>query len=442
MKNYLNIENLMQFLLFLIPISFFLGNMAINITVTAITVSALFLNWKAFSLFFNLNKKILIIILFFFLLLIFSTYSSNLKEALFQKSLIFLRFFLLIIALGFFIDQKKIHYNIFFTICLLATFFLSIDIIYQYIFDKDIFGYVIIDPYHYNGFFNDNRVAGSYIQKFLSIGIIFFLISKNNNKNKIVFTICLITGLVAAILSGNRIPLLSLILFLFIIFIFFKNFRMQIFSSFLIVLLFFSFLLKTNADMKVYYTSLYFNGMSIILNVAKEIYKKYPKLDYKKNLSFEESNFVLNYEKQKDKEYKLIGIGSGHMPVFISAIETISISPFTGSGLKSFRYTCLTRLHLPNRICQSHPHNYYLEILNDTGILGLIIFLAAIILILKNIYSQRKEFNQELIIRSIFALILIVEIFPIKSTGSFFTSSNAAFIFILISFIVQKRNKI
>ena len=124
MKNYLNIENLMQFLLFLIPISFYLGNMAINITVTAITVSALFLNWKAFSLFFNLNKKILIIILFFFLLLIFSTYSSNLKEELFQKSLIFLRFFLLIIALGFFIDQKKIHYNIFFTICLLATFFL------------------------------------------------------------------------------------------------------------------------------------------------------------------------------------------------------------------------------------------------------------------------------------------------------------------------------
>ena len=97
---------------------------------------------------------------------------------------------------------------------------------------------------------------------------------------------------------------------------------------------------------------------------------------------------------------------------------------------------------MPNRICQSHPHNYYLEILNDTGILGLIIFLAAIILILKNIYIQRKEFNQELIIRSIFALILIVEIFPIKSTGSFFTSNNAAFIFILISFIIQKRNKI
>tara|TARA_A100001011_G_scaffold398592_1_gene503607 strand:- start:25 stop:1347 length:1323 start_codon:yes stop_codon:yes gene_type:complete len=440
MEKFLNNKNLIQFFLFLIPISFFLGNTAINITITAIIISGLFLNWKNISQF--QNRSTLVIFFFFFGLLIFSTFLSNLHEGLFQKSLIFSRYFLLIIILGFFVNQHKVDYNIFFLICLSATIFLSIDIIYQYIFKKDIFGFVIIDPYHYNGFFKDDRVAGSYIQRFLCVGITFFLIAKDTRNNKIALTICLILGLVAAILAGNRIPLLNLILFLFIILIFFKNFRMQILSAFVVVLLFFSFLLNTNNQMKTYYTSLYFNSKGIFLSVEKEVYKKYPQLDYKKNLSFEESNFVSNYDKEKDKNYNLIAIGSGHIPVFISAIETISISPFTGSGLKSFRYTCLTRLHLPNRICQSHPHNYFLEILNDVGILGFIIFFTAVILILKNIYDQRKEFSQELIIRSVFALTLLVEIFPIKSTGSFFTTSNAAFIFILIGLIIQKKNKI
>ena len=42
--------------------------------------------------------------------------------------------------------------------------------------------------------------------------------------------------------------------------------------------------------------------------------------------------------------------------------------PIIGGGIKSFRNNCINIIHLPNRVCENHPHNFILEILNDTGI--------------------------------------------------------------------------
>ena len=46
-----------------------------------------------------------------------------------------------------------------------------------------------------------------------------------------------------------------------------------------------------------------------------------------------------------------------------------------GGGIKNFRYYCHERPNVNKNakfICNMHPHNYYLEILTETGIIGLI----------------------------------------------------------------------
>ena len=51
---------------------------------------------------------------------------------------------------------------------------------------------------------------------------------------------------------------------------------------------------------------------------------------------------------------------------------------FFGSGFKSFRYECRKIKKKENISCPSHPHNMYIEFISDTGLIGLLTFLAAI----------------------------------------------------------------
>ena len=86
-----------------------------------------------------------------------------------------------------------------------------------------------------------------------------------------------------------------------------------------------------------------------------------------------------------------------------------------------------------------HPHNYYLEILTETGLIGFLIAMSFFLITIylsfyKKYFSKSKLNNNNLIIPFIF--LFIVEISPIKSTGSFFTTGNATYIFILLATLI------
>ena len=67
-------------------------------------------------------------------------------------------------------------------------------------------------------------------------------------------------------------------------------------------------------------------------------------------------------------------------------------------------------------------------------VLALLFFSYIIIKALKIILINKSVNDNQLLIP--FFIIFLTEIFPLKTTGSFFTTTNATFIFILISFIV------
>ena len=84
--------------------------------------------------------------------------------------------------------------------------------------------------------------------------------------------------------------------------------------------------------------------------------------------------------------------------------------------------------------CSTHPHNLYLEILSESGIVGFLIFVLCIYFIFNNL------FNKSIKNRYVFIQILIY-FFPLISTGSFFINKNLIYLFFIISvsLIIDKK---
>ena len=129
-------------------------------------------------------------------------------------------------------------------------------------------------------------------------------------------------------------------------------------------------------------------------------------------------------------------IKSGYLLHFNSGIQIWKDDKIFGKGLKSFRLNCKFGKNL---VCNTHPHNYFIEIMVDMGLLGLIliysIFVISLIKFVK-FYSLRKKKEDKLFLLP-FLFITFFELFPFRSSGSFFTSGNAAHIFFLLPFFLN-----
>ena len=131
-----------------------------------------------------------------------------------------------------------------------------------------------------------------------------------------------------------------------------------------------------------------------------------------------------------------------------------------GSGVKSFYFVCsnIDRSKIPKLSqelwmkveklnCNTHPHNYYLQIAAELGLVGFIlvilIFSSILIKCLLKAPTLRNKIS-DIEILTPFWIIFLIEVFPIKTTGNFFTTTNATFIFIILTFVVgllEKREK-
>ena len=95
--------------------------------------------------------------------------------------------------------------------------------------------------------------------------------------------------------------------------------------------------------------------------------------------------------------------------------------------------------------CGNHPHNYYLEILSEAGIVGFILFFLFFIFLLRNSFYTIKEMyktnGHELIILAPVIISIVLEIWPLRSTGSFFTNTNATFFWLIVGMLLSSNIK-
>ena len=427
-KNNLTKKKIFNLLLALMPFAFIAGNMIININTILIVLFAIVLFGKdLFKIKYHLLDKIIIL---FFVFIIFTAlindifYLNKLSWGTFfgttVRSFLFLKYLLLFFVIKFLIEKNIINFKIFFLSCSFASLFVCFDIFYQYIFGKDIFGYEIKDNFRkLGGPFGDELIAGGYIQRFSIFALFTIPVFYKNFSSKILkllIPFLLIIVFLALILSGNRMPLI-LFIFLITLVVFFhgqtrKYFLPFVLSLSLIFLLVFNFNQKVKNNFENFYVQ--------ISTMTKTL---------------------LNQEIDKGKT-------SRYLKDFSTSYDTWSMNKYIGGGIKSFRYYCHVRPTIdknPKIGCNMHPHNYYLEILTETGLIGFFLVITIFSIILyKTFYKKYFVVSSSLINNKIiipFIFLFIVEMFPIKSTGSFFTTGNATYIFLIMAILVGLANK-
>ncbi len=134
--------------------------------------------------------------------------------------------------------------------------------------------------------------------------------------------------------------------------------------------------------------------------------------------------------------------------LFYSGYLVFDSNMLFGVGLKNYNIFCVTQikdpfesLNLPT-FCSTHPHNTYLEVLSETGLIGfLLLFLAFFnffILSIKkyNKLRSNKIFNE---FKGLFygnIYILLAYLFPIKTAGRFFTTFNGTFFWLSLGIVL------
>ncbi len=417
-----NIKIFFNALLALIPISFILGNMAININLLLIVILGLILfRGSIFKI--QFYKLDYLIFAFFFLVLFttaFNDYklSQNLicgKEN-FQtnlKSILFFKYLLLYLVLRFLFEKNIIDLKLFFVTSSISVIFVSLDLFYQSIFGFDIFGYEsLADGRKLSGPFGDEYVAGGYLQRFSLFA--FFLIplfySKYNSISKVIVPLLVIVFLLAIILSGNRMPMILFIFTLCLVLIFQKQTRKFFLPFILTFSIIFFLVFNVNQSVKTNFKNFYKQISNMYVIVANK-----------------------DFESKQTPQY---------LKEFSTFYNTWLMNKYVGGGIKNFRCYCHHRPNLDKNsefICNMHPHNYYLEILTETGIVGFsilsIIFITVLYLsFFKKYISQNSLKNNNLIVPFIF--LFFAEIFPIKSTGSFFTTGNTTYLILIMSILI------
>lgn len=413
-------------LFYLFPFFMLLESAFITFYLTIFTISILFFYYlKKIEIKFD-NIDYLIII-FFLLKFIATLLNINiLGNFLFIKSILDFRFVIFFVVIRKLIFYKLINLRILFLVALSCTIFLSLDIIYQHINGKDLFGNPPFDG-RYNGTFGHEAIAGSYIQKnfLISLSAIFLLITSNQNKFLLLFLINIILGL-GIILSLDRMPFLIYLFTIFLLAVFLKNYGKFFIFNLIIISLIFIFL---------------FDNYKIINDRYYSLLNEFNLSKFKEVLISETDKISQNHEIKKNDGNYFIG---DYSKIYKTVYYLWLKNPVIGSGTKSFGKMCEKLAISKNEIaCSTHPHNLYLEIIVIQGTLGLFVFIILFTVILldfkKRFYLEKKNNN---IINILFLIILISELWPLRSHGSIFHTVNGSIFWFILALTSSRKFKI
>lgn len=424
----INKNKIINLLFLFLPVSFICGNLVININVIFLIITSLIFFYPRVMKFDN-NIYDKLLLLFFFIVLfsgIFNSYfyyfpeKSIYAKELLIKSFLYLRFALLYLIIKFLIKNDILKLKYFFISASICSLFVAFDVVLQFATGKDIFGYESFDRRN-PGPFGDEAISGSYLQRF-SI-FLFFLIpiffkKYDNSKNLIIVIILFLVTFSAILFSGNKFPFFMFILSVLTLILLLVRSKKMIIFLLLICPTIFIIFFKYNSEVKNNFTSFFtrFAQIKIYTSSVIENVKSGSEIVIPNTWIKEMHNGILAFNNKK----------------------------VWGGGLKSYKISCPK---VSKYSCNQHPHNYHIEILLSSGIIGylslLIIFFHFFYKVFIKNYYAYSRYEQLLLV--LFFTLFFIESFPLKTSGSFFSTANATYFFIIMSITIslglKKKNK-
>ena len=415
--------NIFDIFILLVPFSIIIGNYLINLNLIFLILLGIFKYTnqlkellKKFNMYITLFSVFISINLFFS-----DDYNLSTIGVLgLLKNILFSCIFFL------WLKNKKSSFKYFSISISLAIIVLSISVLLQFIY----YEYQNIPYNRINGLFFDESVAGSYIVKLLIPSIFYFLIIEKNTKLSLIL---FILTFVSVLITGDRAP--AILYFIsFFIFLFLNKDISKINISKVILLLLsiilICFCISSNLRDKITFTS-----KQLGINFAEKFFHN---IQYKIFNDREES-YERSIEQKKTRKEDNFFDTQWFMH-YSKAFEIGKQNILIGSGIKTFRISCKLKEYnasFENKFdldygCATHPHNIYIEIFAEAGLIG--IFVILFIIYYLNFKSIK---NQNISIKSSALSYIFILFFPFQTTGSFFSTFNGIFYFICLTSVLH-----
>lgn len=124
--------------------------------------------------------------------------------------------------------------------------------------------------------------------------------------------------------------------------------------------------------------------------------------------------------------------------IFHAATEVWKTQPITGVGMRMYSETCEI-LALPDVLnwCNRHPHNIYLEVLAQAGVIGMMLFLYMLFCFFKPLL-QKKIWQQDYLLAMVLFTSVLVIFWPIASSMSIFANNYAGPVWLTIAWALSR----
>jgi len=362
------------------------------------------------------NHNYFYFFLIFWIYLIFNTLINNFNLDSLKISFFYFRYGIFVIAIATFLkeDYKFIKY---FFYCIFICFtILVFDGFYQYLAGENILGWKSIA--RTSSFFGDEKILGSYLSRLWPIffGLTIFIF-KDKNKLSLLIILIFILSESLIFLSGDRTAFFNINLSAIFVILFSQKLlklRLITLLSSILILIIISFINPTAKERIIDQTIAQMN------------------LDSKSKVVNENSIYIFSKE---------------HTHHYISAVKMFLDNKVFGIGVKNFRNFCNDEKYkISLDSCSTHPHNTYIQILTETGIVGFLFLLTVLIYFCKYIlkhfilkFKGKYYFNDfEICILSGIAIYL----WPIVPTGNIFNNWLNIAMILNFPFLIWSRSLI
>ena len=363
-----------------------------DLIVSISTLFFLFYVFKNKKFYFFNNKPLIIFFIFCIYCILISIFIAEDVMLSLESSLFYFRIGVFSCFIWYLIDKDKGILTYFYYVLILSFSALVIDGFIQYYTGKNLLG-LDINNLRVSSFFGNELIMGSYLSRLFPLLFALFLIEKKHKYESYFIAILFILIDVLIYMSGERSSFFYLNLGTVFIIILIKEYQKFRLVTFIIALIS-VFVLSVNKP-----------------NLSDRMFKNPAK----------EMGFIKSSEKPTI-------FTPAHDSLLRTAFNMFKDQPLFGHGPKMFRVLCVDQKYQEGvKPCDTHPHNFYIQLLAETGIIGFLflfstliyVISAALIQIKSIILKQKRPFTDYQI--CLLAGMLIT-VWPFSPNGNFFNN--------------------
>ena len=361
-----------------------------------ISVSALFFLYYVFknnNFNYFLNKPLIIFFIFCIYCILISIFVAEDMMLSLESSLFYFRIGVFSCFLWYLIDKDQSILIYFYYTLILCFLALVIDGYIQHFTGENLLGFKINAKTRVSSFFRDELIMGSYLSRLFPLLFALFLV-KQKQKFEIYFIgLLFILADVLIYMSGERTAFFFLNLSTIFIIILIKEHQKFRLVTFIIAVICIIILSLNSSNM----------SERMFIGPAK------------------------NMGLIKSSERTII-FTRDHDVLIRTAYNMYKDQPLFGHGPKMFRIMCKDEKYSAgNRSCMTHPHNFYIQLLAETGIIGFLFLFSALSYVLYTALRQFKSviFKQKRPLTDYQVCLLagmLLSVWPLSPNGNFFNN--------------------